>query len=141
MSGHIIQYLKYINIINDTTLYKCNWILSHIRNSIIITIIIICITTPTVSKAFGESAIGHVGYILVRAGPVFRLGSLYLDEEFKKKWQDEYTDYQRAKYLISGKNFYFALEIGTMLLTIIVLAYLRLQLLGNEIANDVCHFV
>ena len=117
------------------------WIITHSRNVVVVFVLLMIILNEDIRRGFAISASGHIAYLLVRAGPVFRLGSLYLDEEFKKKWQDEYTDYQRAKYLISGKNFYFALEIGTMLLTIIVLAYLRLQLLGNEIANDVCHFV
>jgi len=117
------------------------WLITHLRNVIVIFILLLIIIDSDIRRGFAISASGHIAYLLVRAGPVFRLGSLYLDEEFKKKWQLEYTDYQRAQYLISGQNFYFALEIGTMLLTIIVLLFLRLQLLGNEIVNDICHFI
>lgn len=116
------------------------WMLTHARNVIVVLVLILIIVNSTIRRGFAISASGHIAYLLVRAGPVFRLGSLYLDDEFKKKWQEEYTDYQRVKYLLLGKNFYFALEIGTMLITIIVLLLLRLRMLGDEIINDVCHF-
>lgn len=117
------------------------WIITHSRNVVVVFVLLSILLSSDIRRGFAISASGHVAYLLVRAGPVFRLGSLYLDEEFKKKWQEEYTDYQRAQYLLSGKNFYFALEIGTMLLTIVVLVFLRLQLLGDEIVNDACHFI
>jgi len=117
------------------------WILTHMRNSVVILIIIMILINSNIRRGFAISASGHIAYLLVRAGPVFRLGSLYLDDEFKKKWQEEYTDYQRANYLLSGKNFYFSLEIGTMLLAIIILFYLRVQLINEEIINNICHFI
>jgi hypothetical protein len=64
MSGHGAQYLKLKKYINDNELYQFNWILSHIRNITITIIIILCITKPGIRKAFGQSAIGHIGYIL-----------------------------------------------------------------------------
>jgi len=117
------------------------WILTHMRNSVVILIIIMILINSNIRRGFAISASGHIAYLLVRAGPVFRLGSLYLDDEFKKKWQEEYTDYQRANYLLSGKNFYFALEMGTMILAIIILFVLRILFLYDEMINNVCHFI
>ena len=64
------------------------------------------------------SAAGHVAYMVVRMGPVFRLGSFYFDTNEKIRWCS-LTDYQRFQELItlrSTAQSYLALELSLLFL-------------------------
>ena len=76
------------------------------------------------------SATGHVSYMIVRLGPVFRIGSMYMSNEAEKKsWQNR-SDYQKLCSLLSGEYPWFALEIGLLAVVCIYFIYLRLTTYG-----------
>lgn len=66
--------------------------------------------------------------MLVRLGPVFRIGSLYFPMEADLKRWAALSDAQRLRELLSGEHPYFALELGILACAIVYLAYLRLSL-------------
>ena len=101
MSGHSAQALHFNKTIDTNQLYRFNWILSHIRNVLVSIIFLLCLLYPEIRSGFGRSAVGHVGYILVRAGPVFRLGSVYVGD--RPIWQKQ-TDHGRIATLLKGDH-------------------------------------
>jgi hypothetical protein len=44
---------------------KINWILAYMRIFMVILILILCLYYPDIRRAFGESAIGHISYMMV----------------------------------------------------------------------------
>lgn len=108
MSGHSAQALHFKKVIDKDQLFRFNWILSHIRNLVVVIIFAVCVAYPRVRKGFGLSAVGHVGYILVRAGPVFRLGSVYVGD--RPLWQGR-TDRDRVLVLLRGNHPYLTIEV------------------------------
>ena len=111
MSGHSAQALHYNKIIDKDQLYRFNWILSHTRNAVVGIIFLLCVVYPSIRTGFGLSAIGHVAYILVRAGPVFRLGSVYVGD--RPLWQGR-TDKNRLEVLLAGNHPYLTAEVGSL---------------------------
>lgn len=78
--------------------------------------------------------------MLVRLGPVFRIGSLYLpNSEEKKKWHG-YTDKQRLDVLLSGKYLWFSLELGILAFACTYFSILRLFTYGILVENT-CQFI
>lgn len=88
------------------------------------------ITDPRYLFTSALSATGHISYMIVRLGPVFRIGSMYLDSaEEKKRWSDN-TDMERFRILMSGKYPWFSLELGLLAFACVYFAYLRLTTFG-----------
>jgi len=75
-------------------------------------ILLLCLVSGHVREGFSLSAVGHVGYILVRAGPVFRLGSVYVGD--RPRWQG-LTDRQRLGELLQGRHPFLTAEVGSLL--------------------------
>ena len=113
MSGHTAQAFQLKSYISADQLFRFNWVLSHARNAIVLYIYIRCCMSSDVRRGFGESAIGHVGYMLVRFGPVFRLGSCYVGD--RALWQG-YSDYQRLMKMLQGHHPFITIEIGSLVL-------------------------
>ena len=122
MSGHTAQALVLMKVISKDQLQYFNWKLSHVRNILVIFMVILCLIYPNIRKGFGTSAIGHIGYILVRAGPVFRLGSVYVGD--RPKWQG-LSDLQRFKDVIMIKHPYMTAEVGSLLFLGLLFGYWR----------------
>lgn len=125
MSGHAAQGLQRKKHISDDTLYHFNWLLSHIRNVIIVYIFWRCFTDENIKLAFARSAVGHVGYMLVRAGPVFRLGSVYVGD--RPLWQKR-SDLDRIWVMMSGKHPFITIEVGSLSLLSCLFLYWRYTL-------------
>jgi hypothetical protein len=86
------------------------------------------------------SGTGHVAYLIVRLGPVFRIGSMYLpSSEEKKKWHD-FTDVQRIQVLVSGAHPWFTLELGLLVFLCIYFTALRLTTYGIFL-EDTCEVI
>lgn len=66
--------------------------------------------------------------MLVRVGPVFRIGSLYFPVEADLKRWAALSDAQRLRELLGGQHPYFALELGILACAIVFFAYLRISL-------------
>jgi len=124
MSGHTAQVLHLKKFITADTLYKFNWILSHIRNIIIVIILFLSWKYIHVRESFGRSAIGHIGYILVRAGPVFRLGSVYVGD--KALWQS-LTDIERVNKLLHGNHIFLTIEVCSLLFLCFLFFYWKIS--------------
>jgi hypothetical protein len=122
MSGHAAQGLQRKQIITPGQLYTFNWILTHARNAYLLYIFYLCYEYEKIRFGFSRSAIGHIGYMLVRAGPVFRLGSVYVGD--KKRWQ-QYSDLQRLQLMFQGYFPFITIEVGSLLIFSLVLFYWR----------------
>lgn len=122
MSGHLAQALQRKQYISVANLYDFNWALTHIRNVVICCVLLFCYSYPEIRAGFGRSAVGHVGYMLVRAGPVFRLGSVYVGD--KQLWQ-RYTDSKRLAIMTSGKHPFITIEVGSLLGLSVLFLYWR----------------
>ena len=69
---------------------------------------------------------GHIAYLVVRMGPVFRLGSIYVPEGLEKEeWKGGMTDVQRLSELLRGRYPWLLLELGLMAAMVLTLAALR----------------
>jgi hypothetical protein len=87
------------------------------------------------------SATGHVAYMLVRLGPVFRIGSMYMTgPDEKKRWAKELTDAQRLRLLLSGRYPWFALELAILAVACVTFTALRLTTYG-DVAQDSCYII
>ena len=111
MSGHSAQALHFNKYIDKDQLYRFNWMLSHVRNAVVSIIFLLCVIYPRVRVGFGRSAVGHIGYILVRAGPVYRLGSVYVGD--RPLWQKR-SDLDRLAVLMNGHHPYMTAEVGSL---------------------------
>ena len=88
-----------------------------------------CVTLAALSAA------GHVSYMIVRLGPVLRIGSMYFNNKADKELWARNTDMERFRILISGKHPWFALELGLPAFGCIYFAYLRLTTYSITEAN------
>jgi hypothetical protein len=78
--------------------------------------------------------------MLVRLGPVFRIGTMYLeDPDERRRWTDELTDRQRLRLLLAGKYPWYSLELGLLATACAYFLYLRLT--TTAIMTDDCRFV
>jgi hypothetical protein len=123
MSGHLAQALQRKKFITETQLYDFNWALTHARNVVVCLVLWSCYAYPEVRAGFGRSAVGHVGYMLVRAGPVFRLGSVYVGN--KAIWQS-HTDLKRLAIMASGMHPFITIEVGSLLGISLLFLYWRI---------------
>ena len=123
MSGHLAQALQRKQYITPGQLYDFNWALTHARNVLIAGILVICYASEDIRSGFGRSAVGHVGYMLVRAGPVFRLGSVYVGD--KPLWQS-YTDSKRLSIMASGRHPFITIEVGSLVFLSLLFLYWRI---------------
>ena len=96
--------------------------MTHIRNLLVSAIFISCFLSTEIREGFAKSAIGHVVYMLVRAGPVFRLGSVYVGD--RQLWQ-KMTDLERIRTLVMGRHPFMTIEVGSLLLLAAYFLYLR----------------
>lgn len=93
------------------------------------TLCVHCITRAALS------ATGHVSYMVVRLGPVFRIGSMYFNNsKDKERWAGN-TDMERFRILMLGKHPWFALELGILAFGCIYFSYLRLTTYAIVEAN------
>jgi hypothetical protein len=73
-------------------------------------------------------------------GPVFRIGTMYFDDaDERKRWNEELTDSERLKILLSGRYPWFALELVILAITVIYFAYLRLT--TYAVVTEDCRFI
>jgi hypothetical protein len=73
---------------------------------------------------------GHISYLVVRMGPVFRLGSLYIPEDEKHEWKN-YSDMKKIRLLISGQYPWLSVELIIHMIATTYFIYLRLITYGT----------
>uniref|UniRef100_A0A7S3HSX0 Vomeronasal type-1 receptor n=1 Tax=Spumella elongata TaxID=89044 RepID=A0A7S3HSX0_9STRA len=127
MNGHAILTMR--KKLSNETYNRLMWIIAHMRNAIVVVVIALCLAYPTIRHGFALSACGHVAYMLVRMGPVFRIGSLYFPEESPASRWAALTDTQRLTELLSLKHPWFLLELGILFVACVYFLLLRVQLL------------
>lgn len=129
MTGHTAQALHLKNSITADQLYKFNWILTHARNVIVLYIWFAIATDANIRSGFARSAVGHLSYMIVRAGPVFRLGSVYVGD--KTVWQS-HSDFKRLHLMLTGNFPFMTIEVGSLVVFSVVLLYFRYCCLSQE---------
>lgn len=124
LSGHAILALR--GTLPTKVFDVLIWQLSHYRNIAAITIFIFCCRNDNIRRGFAISAIGHIAYIGVRLGAVFRLGSIYVEEgAIKEKWQLS-NDWTKLKAILQFKYPFLSIEVLVSFLLIIYFLYLRI---------------
>ena len=122
MTGHTAQLLSLKKYITSIQLFQYNWKLSHMRNIVLVILFYLIFNSSQINKGFRISAIGHIIYILVRAVPVYRLGSCYVGD--RTIWQNM-SDFQRLLTLLKGNHPFMTIEVGSLSLLGLYLFYLR----------------
>lgn len=137
MNGHAALTLR--DKLSHNILDKVLWKIAHARNITIITIFYLCITDDEIQRGFAISAVGHVAYMAVRLGPVFRLGSIYVEEgPVKEKWQQS-GDFTKLKAVLLFKYPFLSVEL--LLLFALTVYFLYLRLFSNvHILDNQCSF-
>eukprot|EP01036_Dinobryon_divergens_P028213 gene28213-37120_t len=105
MSGHALPSIVEIFKISDERFDRMNWIINRLRTALIILPVCMCVFYPIYRREVAVSAVGHMSYLLVRIGPVFRLGSKYFQNpEDQKIWRVD----GRLRILLSSQADNFA---------------------------------
>ena len=127
MTGHATLVLR--GKWKPDTIMKVSYILAQMRILVVFGILLICAVNSEVREAFGRSAVGHISYMMVRAGPVFKTGAIYLNDDEKITWNG-CSDGEKMAHLIKGtypmlsvelallsftSAFFFAMRIYTLL--------------------------
>lgn len=132
MTGHAMLVLR--GKVSADNLRKLSWVLSYIRNAFMVALLATCFYAPSIRKAFGHSAAGHIAYMTVRLVPVFQLGGAYLTPEEKEEW-GLLDDAGRMKVLLSCKHPWLTLELSLLVFTTVYFGFLRLHILADEVAG------
>ena len=131
MSGHALLVLR--GKVSPITVYRLNWIVAILRIVILLGLFVGCLYDKTLRCAFGRSAIGHITYMMVRFGPVFHSGSMYLDAKEKEAWS-EVSECGKVYRIVTGQpNVFMALELCLLLATSTLFGVIRLCLLLNDV--------
>lgn len=125
MNGHAALTLR--DHMAPATYDRIMWTITHMRNAAMVCVLYLCYSDNDIRKGFGVSGMGHAAYLLVRMGPVFRLGSLYITHHDEREKWGKLSDLSRLKQILSGQHPWFALELGLLFTTFIVMLALRLQ--------------
>lgn len=138
MNGHAAMTLR--DSISTKSYNQIMWTINHIRNIFMVFMLASIWMSPRLQRGFALSASGHISYMLVRMGPVFRIGSLYFSDrpDLKAQWE-VMSDFNRLKAILSLKYPFFSLELALLSLTIIVLLSLRLNI-SIYIDVETCSF-
>ncbi|RYH12853.1 hypothetical protein EON65_37115 [archaeon] len=137
MNAHAALVLK--DYLSPHTYDTIMWQATHARNIAMCAVLLLCYADQGIRSGFAVSGVGHAAYLLVRLGPVFRLGSLYFPSEAEKKVWNGRTDYNRLMELLSGKYPWFSLELGLLALSSMVMLGLRVEH-HNVIDSNTCSF-
>eukprot|EP01031_Cornospumella_fuschlensis_P027281 gene27281-32953_t len=97
MNAHAALVLK--DSLSPQTYDTIMWQATHARNIAMTAVLLLCFFDPQIRAGFAVSGVGHAAYLLVRLGPVFRLGSLYFPSEAEKRRWNDMTDYGRLMEL------------------------------------------
>ena len=81
LSGH--GQLSITHLLSPTLNYKLSWLLVYGRNLAILITFILIVIYDDIRRGFALSAVGHVAYIGVRAGAIFRLGGPYIEDKIE----------------------------------------------------------
>lgn len=127
MTGHATLVLR--GVWKPDSIAKISSILAQMRVFVVSGILFICLVNSEIREAFGRSAVGHISYMMVRAGPVFKTGAVYLNNDEKIAWS-RCSDGEKMVQLIKGtypmlsvelallsftSAFFFAMRIYTLL--------------------------
>lgn len=129
MTGHATLVLR--GRLDPKIISKINWFLAYVRILMVIFIIVTCVVNIEVRDSFGRSAVGHIAYMMVRLGPVYITGSMYLNDKEKLIWMNS-TEKQKIQDLLTGKYFWFSIEMVLLVFCSIYFAYLRISLLMSD---------
>jgi hypothetical protein len=115
-----------------STIKSISWTLAYTRNIFVPSLLLGCVFIPSIRRSFAKSAVGHLGYVVVRLVPSFKFGSMYLNAEEKVDWV-RLNSFQKLKLLLSLKYKSFLLELLSLTTLTVYFAYLRIVLLSYEV--------
>jgi len=129
MNGHAALTLK--DSLSPKFYSQLMWAITHMRNLAMILVLCLCIVSPEIRRGFALSATGHVAYMIVRLGPVFRIASVYFPDSADRDRWSSLTDMHRLVELFQGKHLWLSLELGLLCLTSIVFMMLRMSTVAD----------
>ncbi len=132
MSGHAL--LVFRGRVPADTLQQVSHGLAYLRQSFLIFLLSVLACSPSIRQEFAVSAVGHIAYMMVRVGPVFSQGGAHLTASEKEEW-GVITDGEKIGELMRGKHITLGVELLLLFVTIVVLAWLRGQLLLNDLVD------
>ena len=137
MSGHALLVLR--GKVSPSTVYRLNWIVAILRIVIVLGLFVGCLYDKTLRCAFGRSAIGHITYMMVRFGPVFRSGSMYLDAKEKEAWILHSECGKVYRIAMGQPNIFMSMELCLLFATSVLFGIVRLGLLYVDITIALRH--
>jgi hypothetical protein len=138
MNGHAALALK--DSISPAFYSQLMWTISYMRDLAMIFIMWLCYLYPELRRGFALSASGHIAYMIVRLGPVFRIASVYFPSSvMQEKWSNM-TDLQRIGELLQGKHVWLSIELGLLTVTSVIFLLLRITTKA-EFDNESCTFI
>ncbi len=132
MSGHAMLVLR--GRVSPSALQSLSWTLAYLRNVFLFTLLCICVVYPSIRGEFAASAVGHIAYMAVRLGPVFKQGGAYLSAAEKEEWAC-LSDVEKIQTLLSGRHAWLGVELALLFIATMFFAALRLQLLVTELCS------
>ena len=103
-----------------------------LRIAINLSVLLGCVVDLPLRRYFGRSAVGHISYMMVRFGPVFKTGSMYLGEEDKELW-GKASERQKVALLLGGQHVCLAVELVLLAATSALFLVVRVGLLLEDV--------
>ena len=129
MSGHAMLVMR--GRIDKNNLRFINLFLSYLRIFIALLIMIVCIFQKDIRMQFGRSAFGHITYMMIRFGPIWQTGGIYLIDIEKEKWLIT-NETDKIYHIIRCKYFLLSVELLLLLGFSLYLLYLRIIILFSD---------
>ena len=130
MSGHALLVLR--GRASPLIIDRMNWGVALLRIAINLLVLLGCLVDLPLRRSFGRSAVGHVSYMMVRFGPVFKTGSMYLCEEEKELWGKS-SERQKVALLMAGQHVCLAVELVLLAATSALFLCVRVGLLLEDV--------
>jgi hypothetical protein len=139
MSSHSLIAFKSQSFEKSEMYIYLHWILAYSRKCILLIVLLCCFVNNEIQRGFGISALGHISYLVVRIGPVFNLGSIYIHHHNDKILWKELSFKAKLKTLLSLKYPWFLVELSLHIFCVLYFIYLRI-ITTSVIVQNHCYF-
>ena len=125
-SGHTLVAMKKLTFITEDAHVNIQRYLNHIRNAFTLLVLIFGFLSTNVRKGLAISAVGHLAYTSIRFSTLLQMGSNYLSDEEKDGWCVLSFSKKINILFVTGKYFWFSVELVLLLVCTLYFLVLRL---------------